>query len=41
MYPMIRLATCLLRARRSPAIAPGDTIEAHFVAGPWDMDVFF
>ena len=41
MYPMIRLATCLLRARRSPAIAPGDTIEAHFVARPWDMDVFF
>ena len=40
MYPIIRLASEMLRARRLPPIPAGDTHVTRVRVRPWDIDVF-
>lgn len=38
MYPFLRLAFGLARARRQPALGPFDPHVSHHICWPWDLD---
>lgn len=40
MYPFIRSAITLLRAKKRPRLAITDSSILHFTAMPWDCDMF-
>ena len=40
MYPFIRTAITLFKARRQPPMGIGDTSSIRFRAMPWDCDIF-
>lgn len=40
MYPLRRQGLAILRARRMPDLAPGETHIDHMRAMPWDIDPF-
>ena len=40
MYPYIRAAYVMLKARSLPPMAPYDTHVSHHRAWPWDTDMF-
>lgn len=40
MYPFLRVAAAMLRARRQPSLAPGETHVVRTRCWPWDIDPF-
>lgn len=40
MYPFLRLALVLARARAKPRIAPDEPADLELTAWPWDCDVY-
>jgi len=40
MYPLIRLAGTLLKAKRQPRISFAQSSEMSFICRPWDIDMF-
>lgn len=40
MYPLIRLAKEMLKYRKAPPLAIGETHVTHLICWPWDIDVF-
>ena len=40
MYPLIRLTKEMLKYRKAPPLAIGETHVTHLICWPWDIDIF-
>lgn len=40
MYPILRMAHAMWRARKAPKMGPFDTYVSHHICWPWDIDMW-